>query len=279
MPKSTGFDRRCGVFVAVILASVVFESGAWAAEKDSPAGQLGAAAQEFVGTLKGAAERLHQRPERVEPTKWDSIRQGALEIRAKVLRLREMIQAAEKTGEELGVSNGRLQARLEGLVAEYKRLADEAGKHAGELREPLASTVKKEASVWKTWAQIAEEFSASYKEIVERYQKQAQDLKAVAPILARLAKGADQTVELASLGEQLDQQLLATFAEEVNHILDSFNTLADQTQHALAKADPSGSLFLEGAKIASSDQGGYQGGGTASGAPVKGGKSERVLFS
>jgi len=250
--------RFFNTIITVVLTASLFQNSVSAGQGGSPGEQLSSASKEFVGALKQLGDTLDRQPAKVEPSKWKTIKQGATEIKQKVGRLRQTIEAAQNTGEELGIANGRLQSRLDALVGEYSRLADEAGAQAEHLSEPMASTVKREKLMWSTWAKIAASFKDHYSQTLERFQQQAEDLKVVDPILTRLAKGADQTIELASVGERLDQQVstLATLADELNGILAAFGSLADQTRSAIAMKDPSGSLATAG--LASADQEQYR---------------------
>jgi len=199
--------------------------------------QLAAATKDFHGAVKSLGDALARPPAKVEPARWYTVKQGAAEIKAKASQLRQAIEAAKTTSDELGIANGSLAARLDDIGAEFARLADAADTQAKTLSEPLAGVVKREKMMWARWAKVTANFKEQYAQTLAKLQKQTEDLAVVDPILVRLDKGADQVVELASIGERLDQQMatLSSLADELNAVIAAFGALADQTRMALAQ--------------------------------------------
>ena len=199
--------------------------------------ELAAANKEFHGAVKSLNDVLAQMPVKVEPARWTTVKQGAAEIKTKAGQLRQAIEAAKTTSDELGIANGRLTARLDEIGGEFTRLADAADAQAKTLSEPLAGVVKREKLMWARWAKVTVNFKEHYAQTLAKLQKQTEDLAVVDPILVRLDKGADQLVELASVGERLDQQMatLSSLADELNAVITAFGVLADQTRTVLAQ--------------------------------------------
>ena len=229
-------------FVLPTLASVIvmtaLQSNAAARNAVYPQEDLAAASNKFVGKLKQFSEQLEKRPAKVESNQWKSIKEGAAELKSKATRLRAQIAALQKSADGLGVENGSLQARLDVLVSEFQRLADEAGQ-TKDLPEPLASVVIRERNLWLNWVSTTQNFSEHYKGLILDYQKHLEQLKLVDPVLARIEKGGGFVNEVASVGEQLESAgNLQTFADEINAILDEFDSLNDQTKAAIAQANP-----------------------------------------
>lgn len=224
------------LLIIVTNASLLVAAAPGFASGVNPETELSKTSSQFVGAIKSLTDSLDRKPDPVEVGKWRSIGEGATEIKAKVIRLKVAIDAAEATAGELGVTNGKLQARLDGLIGEFNKLADEAGGQADGLEEPLASVVKRERQVWMHWAEVAGEFKVRYGETLLRFQKQASNLKHVRPMLVRLDRGANVVVELASVGERLDQQMktLESLADELNGIISAFGALADDARNAIA---------------------------------------------
>lgn len=249
---------RISFMVIVILTAAVVTSSASAGPWQSPPEQLSSASKEFAGALKQLGDTLGRAPAKVEVNKWTTIKAGAIEIQTKVVQLRSTIEAAQATADELGIANGRLQGRLDAMIAQYNRLADEAGAHAEQLSEPLASTVRREQAMWAKWAGAAGSFKEYYVQTLEGFEKQTADLKIVSPILVRMQRGAAETIELASIGERLDQQIetLATMADELNAVITSFGSLADNTRAALTQLGPRS--FQQTAGLASANPSAYR---------------------
>jgi len=209
--------------------------------------------REFGDTLKAMDGALEGLPEKIQSTHWSSVKSEALEIKQNAGDVLDAIRSVGRLTSELSIENGSLQKRLDRMIADFNRLAVEAESAAYDLPEPLASTVRREQQVYLRGAKIADMFKTHYRGIALGYEEQVKDLKRAEPILARMMNGADLYVELAEVGEQLEQAFanLDNYVEQLNTILDMFDSLGDHTENAIAQSDPSTSpLFSNAARVA-----------------------------
>jgi methyl-accepting chemotaxis protein len=231
------------VLVTIVIVTQAIADFAVAREPraDTPGQELSSAAKDFVGTLNKMGKTLERAPAKVDVSKWESIKQGALEIKSKAAKLRETIRTVDRTGDELGLQNGQLQARLGEIRSNFDRRASEAESQADALSEPLASVVRKERQMWLRWSQVTVDFGNHYEVVLMRFEKQMAEIKHVQPILGRLEEGAEDCAKLAEIGQRLDSTIdsLEAMGSELNEVIDAFNSLSEQTAAAIAETNTS----------------------------------------
>lgn len=241
------FMRRSFLVLALLMAVGVSPAAAYAAKYENLRNHLASAAGEFNGTMEGIDRTLEKLPEKVSTSKWTSIKSGALEIKKKAEVLSSTLKQIDSNISDLRIGEGRLAKRLDEMVREFESLADEAESGAAELPELLANVAKRERDTWKRGALITQAFKDYYQSLLADCDEQVNCLKLVQPILARIIRGTELYVELATVGEDLESGVVAlqTLVDQFNAILDMFDALAGQTEDAIAESNPMTSPIFE----------------------------------
>lgn len=228
------------LFLALLLAVGVFPVDANAGKHENLRTRLASAAGDFNSTMQDIDGTLEKLPEKVSTSKWENVKYGALEIKQKAEVLSSTLKQIETNISDLRIGEGRLAKRLDEMVRAFESLTSEAEADAAQLPEPLANLAKRERDTWRRGARIVRSFNDHYQSLLTDCDEQVSNLKLVQPILARIIRGADLYVELATVGEDLETGVAAlqTLVDQFNAILDMFDLLAGQTEDAIAKSNP-----------------------------------------